>query len=259
MLFDLRGKRKRVVQVSYSLLALLFLVGFVGFGIGVGGGPGGIFDAIGLTDSSSSGSVSDQFDSEIDDANQKLAKQPDDPKALLQLAENEYFKARTGVTQDQTTGEFSISNEAHTSLGNAADAWQKYLKVNKGKPDPGTAAEMVNVYIFLNDANGAANAQRLVAEDQPSSNSYGTLAIFEYAGGDIAAGDAAREKALAEAPKSQEKSIKTQLESYRKQGVKLQQQQKKAEKQGGGAATTPGGNPLQNPLGGLAPTPAPAP
>ena len=49
MLFDLRGKRKRLVQVSYALLAAIFLVGFVGFGIGVGNSPGGLFDAIGLT------------------------------------------------------------------------------------------------------------------------------------------------------------------------------------------------------------------
>jgi hypothetical protein len=259
MLFDLRGKRKRVVQVSYALLALLFLVGFVGFGIGVGGGPGGIFDALGLTSNGGSGSVSDQFDEEIDAANQKLAKNPNDANALLQLAENEYFKARTGVSQDQTTGEFTISNDAHTDLGNAADAWQKYLKVEKGEPDTGVAAEMVNVYIFLNNAEGAATAQRIIAEDQPGSTSYGTLALFEYAGGDIAAGDAARKKALAEAPKSQEKSIKTQLEAYRKQGLKLQQQQEQAKKQGGGAPTTPGANPLQNPFGGLPTTPAPAP
>jgi hypothetical protein len=255
MLFDLRGKRKRVVQVVYATLALLFLVGFVGFGIGVGGGPGGIIDALGIGGSGATGGdASAQFDEDIDAANEKLAKDPKDPKALLNLAEAQYLKARTGISQDQTTGEVSISEEAHTELGEAADAWNKYLKVNKGEPDGGVAAEMVQAFTFLNDVRGAVTAQRIVAEDQPSANSYGTLAVFEYLSGDVSAGDEARDKAIAEVPKSQRKSIETQLEPYRNRGEKLQEQLAKARKQGGGVPTTPGANPLANPFGGVAPT-----
>jgi hypothetical protein len=198
--------------------------------------------------------VSAQFDEEIDAANEKLAKDPNDPQALLKLAESQYLKARTGVSQDQTTGEFSISEDAHTELGEAADAWNKYLKVNKGKPDAGVAAEMVNVFIFLNDAQGAVTAQRIVAEDQPSANSYGKLAVFEYLSGDVAAGDEARENAIAEVPKAQRESIESQLEAYRKEGQKLQKELVKAKQQGGGAPTAPGANPLENPFGGVAPT-----
>lgn len=243
--------------MSYALLAVLFLVGFLGFGIGVGGGPGGILDALGITDSGGGGSVTDQFDGQIEAAQQKLAKNPDDTQALLKLAENEYFKARTGVSQDQTTGQISISNDAHTDLGASADAWNKYLKVNKGKPDATVAAEMVTVFVLLNDADGASEAQRIVAEDQPSANSYGTLAQFEYLGGDLKAGDAAAKKALSLASKSQRKSYEKQLDQLRKQGVQVQKQLQKVKKQGGGAATTPGANPLQNPLGGLPSTSQP--
>ncbi len=39
MLFDLRGKRRRLVQVVYATLAALFLIGFVGFSIGSGNSP----------------------------------------------------------------------------------------------------------------------------------------------------------------------------------------------------------------------------
>jgi hypothetical protein len=255
MLFDLRGKRRRLVQVTFATLALLFLVGFLGFGIGVGGGPGGIFDALGISNSDGGGSTTDQFDSEIEAANEKLAKNPNDTKALLKLAENEYLKAKSGVTQDQTTGQFSISNDAHTDLGNASDAWQKYLKVNKGKPDVTTAFDMINVYILLNDADRAAQAQRIVVDDQPSAQAYGQLAYFEYAGGDIKGGDAARDKALSMAPKAQRKTLESQLAQVRKQGVQLQKAQEQAKKQGGGTGTTPGANPLQSPLGGLGTTP----
>lgn len=255
MLFDIRGKRKRVVQVAYAGLALIFLVGFVGFSIGTGNAPGGLLDAIGLGSGSSSGSVSDQFDAPIGAANAKLAKNPNDTQALLKLAENEYFKARTGMTQDPNTGQVTVSTDAHTDLGNSADAWAKYLKVNKGKPDVAVAAEMVNVYIALNDAQGAVTAQRIVADAQPSFNSYGTLAIFEYLSGDIPGGDAARDKALAKAPASQQKADKKQLATYRKQGLQVKKQQAQAKKQQGGTSTAPGTNPLQNPFGGVGTSP----
>ena len=77
MLFDLRGKRKRLVQVVYALLAAIFLVGFVGFGIGVGDAPGGILDALGLAGSGSSGSLTSQFDDQIDTANAAAGQEPE--------------------------------------------------------------------------------------------------------------------------------------------------------------------------------------
>jgi hypothetical protein len=256
MLFDLSGKRRRLVQVSFATLALLFLVGFLGFGIGVGGGPGGIFDALGISNSGGGGSGTDQINSEIDAANEKLAKNPNDTKALLKLAQNEFLLAKSGVETDPTTGApVSISNEAHTDLGDAADAWQKYLKVNKGKPDVTAAFDMINVYILLNDADGAAQAQSIIAEEQPSAQAYGQLAYFEYLGGDVKGGDAARDKAFSLASNSQRKALEPQLAQRRKQGIKIQKAQEQAKKKAGNAATTPGSNPLQNPFGGVGTTP----
>ena len=251
MLFDLRGKRKRVVQVAYTLLAAIFLIGFVGFSIGSGNAPGGLLDAIGLGGSGgSSGSLSSQFDDQINAANAQLAKHPNDPTALVRLAKYEYFKGKQGVTQDQTTGQVAVSQDAHTELGHSADAWEKYLKVSKGKPDAGTAAYMVQVYYLLNDASGAAQAQRLVAEKTPSAGSYGQLAFYLYAAFDIPGGDAAAKKAESLAPKTQRKQISSQLGAIRKQAVKIKKQQAKAQKNAP-PATTPGANPLQNPFGGV--------
>jgi hypothetical protein len=245
VLFDLRGKRRRVVQVVYSLLAVSFLIGFVFFGVG-SGGIGSISDLFG---GGSSGSTTSQFDSQIDAANAKLQKNPKDTDALLKLAENEWFKAKTGVTQDPNTGQVSISDDSHTELGQSADAWSKYLKLNKGQPDSGVAAEMVQVYALLNDAEGAAQAQRIVAEKTPSQNSYGSLALYLYAGGNIAGGDAAAKKAVDLAPKSLRKQVETQLQQSRTQAVKLKKQAAKAQKNAP-PPTTPGANPLQSPLGG---------
>ena len=244
MLFDLRGKRRRVVQVVYATLAALFLVGFVGFGIG-SDGVGGFADV--FSDDSGGGSVSSQFDDQIDNANAQLAKDPKDTAALLKLAEHEYLKGQQGVTVDEATGQPSVSEDAHTELGKAVDAWEKYLSVNKGQPSPSIASLIVNAYVFLNDAGGAAQAQRIVAEDQPSLGVYNQLAYYLYIAGDISGGDEAAKQAVGEAPKPQRGEIEKQLGEIRKQAVKLKKQQAKAQKNA--PPTAPGADPLQSPFG----------
>jgi hypothetical protein len=254
VLFDLSGKRKRVVQVSYALLAAIFLVGFIGIGIGSGNSTGGILDAVGLGGDGGGGSLDSQYDDQIDSANQQLAANPKDSAALLKLSKYEYFKAKQGVTQDQTTGEISVSEDAHTELGKSVDAWEKYLKVNKGQPSSGVAAQIVQAYYFLNDFGGAAEAQRIVAASQPSSGAYGQLAYYLYASLSIPEGDKAASKAEAEAPKAQRGQIKQQLAQIRKQAVKAKQQLAKAQKNAP-PPTTPGANPLQSPFGGVGAAP----
>ncbi len=247
MLFDLRGKRRRVVQVVYGLLAASFLIGFVFFGVGTGG-VGSISDLLG--GGSSGGSVTSQYDDAINAATARLEKDPRDTAALLKLAENEWFTAKTGIQSDPTTGQpTSISDEAHTDLGKAADAWAKYLKYNEGKPDSTVASEMVQVYALLGDASGAAQAQRIVARKTPSQNSYGTLALLLYQAGDIKGGDGAAKKAESLAPKSLRKQVSQQLDQTRQQALKLKKQQQK-QQQKAQSSTTPGGAPLQSPFGG---------
>ena len=74
------------------------------------------------------------------------------------------------------------------------------------------------MYVFLNDASGAAKAQQIVAADQPSQNSYGNLALYLYSAGDIRRGDAAAKKAVSLAPKSLRKQVKQQLDQIRQAG-----------------------------------------
>ena len=117
MLFDLRGKRKRVVQVSYVLLAAIFLVGFIGLGIGGGGNSaGGIFDAIGLGGNGSGGSLSGQYDDQIENANEQLANDPKDTAALLKLSKYEFYKAKYGISTDPNTG----ADDAKSRIPNAS-------------------------------------------------------------------------------------------------------------------------------------------
>ena len=251
MLFDLRGKRRRVVQVVYATLAALFLVGFVGFGIG-SDGVGGFADV--FSGESSGGSLSSQYDDQIDNANEQLAKDPKDTAALLKLSKYEFYKAKEGITSDESTGELSVSEDAHTELGSAADAWEKYIEVNKGKPNSAIATQMVQAYYYLGDAQGAAEAQRIVAESDPNSGGWDDLAFYLYLAGDISGGDKAADRAISESPKAQRSQLEQDLEQIRTEAVKEKKRLAKAQKDAP-STTTPGDNPLQNPFGGAGTAP----
>jgi hypothetical protein len=253
VLFDLQGKRRRVIQVVYALLAALFLIGFVGFGVGTESGVGGIFDAFSGGDGASS--TNPQYEEDIEQAEQQLAQDPKDERALIQLAETHYLAAQDQLETDEETGQPIVTDEARVELDESVTAWENYLKVAR-KPDADTAALVVQAYVLLNDAEGAAETQRIVAEDRPSQNAYGTLALYLYIGGDIRGGDEAAKQAVAEAEGSQKAAVKRQLGRLAEQAVKQKKQLKKQAKN-----APQGENPLEQPLGGGgigAPT-APAP
>ena len=268
MLFDLRsGKRRRVVQVVFGGLAFLFFISFIGFGIG-SDATGGIFDAIGLGGSNSTGNP--QFDEEVDDAEAAVAENPKDEKALLDLAEVRYQAGQLELEQDPDTGQPVVTEEARTNFEASLDAWEDYLKLDPQKPDPGVASFASQAYVQLGDAEGAAEAQRIVAEDNPSAGTYGNLAFYLYADGKFDEGDAAAAKAVSLADSSQKASIKKQLSQVADQAQKLQQQaeeqaQQAQQQAGGGGAPAPGGAPIEDPFGSLggtggvggAPPPAP--
>jgi tetratricopeptide (TPR) repeat protein len=267
VLFDLKtGKRRRVVQVLFGSLAFIFFISFVGFGIG-SDATGGIFDAIGLGGSDSS-STDPQFEEQIDDAEAQVAADPKDEKALLELAEVRYQAGQFELEADPETGAAVLTEESRTQFEASLDAWERYLDLKPDKPDPGVAALVAQAYVQLNDAEGAAAAQEIVAEDNPSAGTYGNLALYRYAAGDIEGGDEAAELAVQEAEPAQRKSIRTQLTRLSEQAQAIQEQQEKAAKQAetqGEEAPAPtdpfgelGGLGGTGGVGGTAPT-APAP
>jgi hypothetical protein len=248
MLFDLSsGKRRRVVQVIYAMLALLIGGGLVLFGIG-GGGSGGILDAVGLGGGGSSGNP--QYDQQISDYEAKLEQNPQDTAALLGLAKTHYLSATSsGVSTDPQTGQISISEDAHTELEQAAEAWQKYLKTKPDRPNTSAASNAVQVYQLLNDAGGAAEAQRIVADAQKSSAAYGQLAFYLYADFNFDEADAAAAKAVAAADPSDRESVEKSMQAYSDQAHKTQKLIKKQQQQGGGGEAAQ--QQLQDPFGTL--------
>ena len=234
----------------YTLLAVSFLIGFVVFGIG-STGIGSISD---LFSGGGGGSTSSAYDSQISHAQAELRKDPKNEQALLNLARYQFLAGQTGVSQTSPTQPPTVSDEATTDFSQAVDAWSRYLKLAK-KPDPALASEMAQAYQVLGDVNGAVRAQRIFAAAQPSANTIGQLALYLYASGNLKAGDAAAKRAVAKAPKSLRKNIKTQLAQIRTRASKFVKAQKQAAKASGGAQAAK--SQLQNPFSGLAPSTTP--
>jgi hypothetical protein len=251
VIFDLKsGKRRRVVQIVFGALAVIFFVSFVGFGVGSGNGAGGIFDALGIGGSSNSSDP--QYDQQISDAQDAVKADPTDGDAYADLITAYYQSASSGISRDPQTGQQSLSEGARTDLEKAAQAWSDYLAAKPQKVSLDAATRAVQVFILLNDAENAAVAQRVVAASQKTSTAYYQLVLYLYAAGKIDAGDKVATQAVDAAPKEQKKPLQKQLDSLRKQAIKYQHQLEQAQQaqQQGGQGTAPPA-PLDNPFGGL--------
>ena len=204
MLFDLKGRRRHVVQVTYLLLAILMGGGLVFFGIG-GNTSGGLFDAFSDRSSSGSSLVRDR----IEKSEKKLDANPQNKQALKDLVRDWYQLANEEVT-DQST----FTEEGQKRLAEADDAWTRYLAVEKKKPEASLAALMVQVYgpNALNQAADASTAAEIVAEAQPSAQAYLQLTQFAAQAGQKRKAELAGQKAIELAPKKQRSSVKAFVE-----------------------------------------------
>jgi tetratricopeptide (TPR) repeat protein len=246
MLFDLQGKRKRLVQVIYAMLAVLMGSGLVLFGIG--GSGSGLLDSIGIGGGSANSTTSG-FDDRATTLEHQLRRNPQNQQLLLQLARLRFLAGNTEVQAhtDPTTGQQTITDTAINEFDKSASAWERYLKTKPKQPDVNVAAVVVQAYQALNDAHGAATTEKLVVAKHPSTGGYANLALFLYADGNFAEGDAAASKAESLAPKSKRPLVRQQLAQLKIRAKKFVAQQKKAEK----AQKATGQNPLQSPLGPL--------
>ncbi|HEX4838690.1 MAG TPA: hypothetical protein VFV03_09235, partial [Solirubrobacteraceae bacterium] len=99
MLFDLRARgRRRTVQVVYVALALLFGVGFIGFGVGVGGSGGGIFEGL---FGNKEGSNSSSYAKQISAAEARTRRNPAEAAAWAALASARLHEANGSEFYDE--------------------------------------------------------------------------------------------------------------------------------------------------------------
>ncbi len=216
MLFDLRGSgRRRVVKIVYVTLALLMGGGLVLFGIGGGGAlSGGLLDAI-TESNNSGGSGTDRYAKAEAAATAKARANPEDAALWAAVARARFNLA--SASYDQNTGQYSAAGQQE--LRDAARAWQEHLKLAKNKADERVASLMVQAYISLNDAAGAADAQEVVAEARNSAGTYAQLAQLAYAAGQTRKGDLARDKALELTDPDMRETLRGQLQDARNQAL----------------------------------------
>lgn len=216
MLFDLRGRgRRRFIKVVYVTLAFLMGGGLVLFGIG-GDVSGGLVDAI--TERGGGGDTDDTFRKRETAALTKTRANPKDETAWMELTRARFQLAGQGDNFDPNTGGFTPTGQA--KLREAVAAWDKYLELKPDPPDQSLARTMVQAYTALGDAKGAAAAQEIVAEANPTkANVFAELAALSYAAGLTRKGDLAKDKALELTEPDMREALKGQLESAKAEGA----------------------------------------
>lgn len=213
MLFDLKGKRRRVVQGTYLTLAILIGLGLVLFGVGssTSGGLGNLFGSNG----SGSNNGNQIVQKQVNSAKKQLAANPNDTAALKQIVTGYYQLA--SPYSNQNTGQFDSTGKGY--LRQSASAWERYLGVVKN-PDPTVAKYMFNAYsqLGLNEPAKAEQAAEIVAAANPSSANY--LGVIEFASlaHDTRTVTLASQKALALASPAQRATVKQQINSFKAGG-----------------------------------------
>jgi hypothetical protein len=218
MLFDLRSAgRRRTVKLIYLGLAVVMFVGFVGFSIGSSGLGGGLLDVFTSGGGGSSSSGTGRFEKEVSRAQAQTRTQPESPAAWAALAQAKVRLA--GVGDNFDTGSSNYTGKGLQQLRGAATAWNKYLELNPKNPDPRLARQMLQAFVALKDAPGAAQAQEIITTDDPTSNTFSQLAVYAYAAGQTRKGDLAAAKAISLAPKAERKTLKSQLAQAKAQSA----------------------------------------
>lgn len=209
MLFDLHGKRRRFVQATYVAFAILLGGGLVLFGIG-SDVQGGLADFFTGGNGQGSAVVEDQ----LDEAEQQLATNPDDPQALADVARINYQLATTTDPEARALGAI-FAEDAQPRLEAAADAWQRYLEAEPGRPDDSLAFLMVQVYgeQGLNQPEQAAEAAEVVASGRGDPQAYLILAQYAALAGDDRQAELAGRRAVDLAPKAQREQVESQVDA----------------------------------------------
>jgi anti-sigma B factor antagonist len=240
MLFDLHGKRRRVVQVTYLGLAVVMGGGLVLLGVG-SDTSGGLLDA--FSGGGGGGSGNQVVEDRIDDNEKRL--EMSNPAAaegrIRKQLVRDYYSLASGQTGD---GE-AISDEARADFQEAAANWQAYLDLDPERPDTSLAGLVLQLYDpnVLNKPQEAKQAAQLIARVDEDANAYLNLIQYAVLAQDTRTADLAAQRAIDLAPKAQKAQVREQAE------------QLKMPPQAQGAAPSGGAAPPAAPKWSLLPVP----
>ena len=206
MLFDLKGKRRRTVQITYVGLAFLMAAGLIGAGIG-SGTSGGIFDLFG--GGSGKSTANKTVEMRVTAAEKALRINPGNRAAMISLVRSHYTLASADANQQ--TGQFG--KDGKKELAKASAAWERYLASNPKKPDPSLAAVMLVAYskVGLNQPAGAARTAEIIAADANTAAAYIRLAACAMQAGQTRKATLAGQRAIQLANKAQKAAAKQEV------------------------------------------------
>lgn len=216
MLFDLRGRgRRRTVQAVFLGMALLFMLSFVGLGIGGGFGSGGILNAF----TENSGSNSASFAGKVAAAQKRTQRHPSEAAAWAALAEAQLHQA-SEPEYITVAGE----REQYTSKGlklltEVSSSWNTYLKLEPHHANAELAQKIASVYSeqgLSQPAEAVRALQIAIAGKPPSAGLYSELAVSAYEARHTSEGDLATGKALKLMPAGERPRAKKYLAELRK-------------------------------------------
>jgi hypothetical protein len=206
MLFDLRSRgRRRTMQVIYIGLAVLMASGLVLFGVGTGSGGGGLLG--GLSGSGSSNNQSGAVGSAAKNAQARVNKNPTDPSAWANLIQARYENAQSAGFDKGT-----FTNFGKQQLGLVTNEYGHYVKLVP-KPDVTTATFAARAYSYLGNYPQEAHVWDQITAQSPTADGYKCLALSAYAAKNTGLAQLAQTKLLTKVPKSQRKTLTSELES----------------------------------------------
>lgn len=211
MLFDIRGRRRSVVKVVYGGLAVLFAVGFVGFGVGsdvgagvLGGGHGG-----------GGGGTPESVDDQIEDLREQVAENPRAVHAWRRLSTLE-----ASAAFEQTGGHGAGTQPAEDAverLNLSVAAFEEYRDLTgRDAVEPAVAASAARSYVALGMVHDAIAAQRLAIRERDAQGWF-LLAQYAAAANDDELVNRAMRRAIRDAPRGQHDTLRTQHEALRRQ------------------------------------------
>lgn len=235
MLFDLQGKRRRVVQATYLTLAVLMGGGLVFFGVG-GEVSGGLFDAF----SDRNGGAGNQIvEDRVERNEERVGKRPRAEAPRKELV-RDYFSLAVSQVPD---GAAVFPQDAQDELRRASTHWGAYLELAGDDPDPSLARVALQVYdpTALNQPQQALRAARIVAEAGNDASSYLLLMQYAVQAGDKRTQKLAEQKALELTPERQRKRVQKQIDQFVAATVAQQLQESGDVQVEGGAGSGAGG------------------
>lgn len=211
MLFDLRARgRRRTVQVVYLGLALLFGIGFVGFGVGVGGSSGG--SPIEAIFGSKEGSATASYSKQVSEAEKRTRKNPSEAAAWAALAEAHFHEASGSEFYDEEKQQFTAKGKE--LLVKVVDAWDRYVALKPSDPPLTITNDMIRTFGeegLDEPAEVVAVLQLVIPTKPPSVALYGDLAKYAYQAKNVSVGDLASQKTISLTPPSKRKEVEAEL------------------------------------------------